>query len=81
MIGRTYRYFKGTPLYPFGYGLSYTKFEYLKITLIPTIAAGDDQYLFGQLMNTGPVGADEVIYKLLISCVSRLSLFTNSPPP
>ncbi len=29
--GRTYRYFKGAPLYPFGYGLSYTKFEYSKI--------------------------------------------------
>lgn len=31
MEGRTYRYFRGEPLYPFGYGLSYSKFEYGKI--------------------------------------------------
>jgi beta-glucosidase len=33
MEGRTYRYFKGTPLYPFGYGLSYTSFEYKDLNL------------------------------------------------
>src|SRR6185295_4035300 len=31
--GRTYMYFKGDPLYPFGYGLSYTSFEYSKLKL------------------------------------------------
>ena len=33
MNGRTYKYFTGTPLYPFGYGLSYSKFEYSDISL------------------------------------------------
>src|SRR5262249_47270345 len=33
MKGRTYRYFDGDPLYPFGYGLSYTRFEYSDLRL------------------------------------------------
>ena len=35
MKGRTYRYFEGEPLYPFGHGLSYTRFEYSDLSLVP----------------------------------------------
>jgi beta-glucosidase len=35
MKGRTYRYFEGTPVYPFGYGLSYSKFEYAPLSVEP----------------------------------------------
>ena len=61
MTGRTYRYFKGDPLYPFGYGLSYSRFQYLAVNLISVIGAGDDQYVYGQVMNTGTVDTDEVL--------------------
>ncbi|KAL4221807.1 hypothetical protein ACF0H5_020061 [Mactra antiquata] len=61
MTGRTYRYFKSSPLYPFGYGLSYTTFQYLTFNLVPTIVAGDDQYIYGQVMNTGSVDSYEVV--------------------
>lgn len=42
MDNRTYRYFKGKPLYPFGYGLSYSKFDYKKLQLSQTKVESDD---------------------------------------
>ncbi len=61
MKGRTYRYFKGTPLYPFGYGLSYTKFSYSALQL-PTSAVDAGQSLSANVTvsNTGKVAGDEV---------------------
>ena len=42
MKGRTYRYFDGTPLYPFGYGLSYTTFSYSGLNVPTTpVKAGE----------------------------------------
>src|SRR3989441_6440357 len=54
MEGRTYRFFKGTPLYPFGYGLSYTTFAYTKLrTSAGTLTAGDTLTVRVDLTNTG----------------------------
>ncbi|KAK3600407.1 hypothetical protein CHS0354_026640 [Potamilus streckersoni] len=60
MEGRTYRYFQGDALYPFGYGLSYSTFQYLKMTFESVIVAGDPLFLFGQVENMGDVDGEEV---------------------
>ena len=61
MKGRTYRYFTGKPLYPFGYGLSYTKFSYSGLTLpVDAIKAGEPLALTAILTNTGKREGDEV---------------------
>jgi len=58
--GRTYQYFKGKPLYPFGFGLSYTRFEYsnLKISK-PTLS--DSILVSVNVKNTGKWDGDEVV--------------------
>jgi beta-glucosidase len=61
MKGRTYRYFEGKPLYPFGYGLSYTTFSYSGLTLPKsTIEAGDPLTAEVTVTNTGKREGDEV---------------------
>jgi beta-glucosidase len=62
MEGRTYRYFKGKPLYPFGYGLSYTTFSYRELSLPrATVNAGDPLGADVTVTNTGKVAGDEVV--------------------
>ncbi len=61
MKGRTYRYFEGKPLYPFGYGLSYTRFSYKGLTLPKgTVNAGDPLTAEVTVTNTGKLEGDEV---------------------
>jgi beta-glucosidase len=61
MSHRTYRYFAGKPLYPFGYGLSYTKFTFSRTTLsTSTIKAGEALTVTADVTNSGPVAGDEV---------------------
>jgi len=61
MANRTYRYFKGQPLYRFGYGLSYTSFAYSGLKLSSTsLHAGDSITVEAEVKNTGSVAGDEV---------------------
>ncbi|GGA26671.1 hypothetical protein GCM10010981_14160 [Dyella nitratireducens] len=62
MEGRTYRYFKGETLYPFGYGLSYTRFAYSDLQLDRTkVAPGDHIKITLKVKNTGERAGDEVV--------------------
>jgi beta-glucosidase len=62
MKNRTYRYFTGQPLYPFGYGLSYATFEYSGLKLSnPQLQAGNPLDVEVDVKNTSKRGGDEVV--------------------
>jgi beta-glucosidase len=62
MSGRTYRYFKGEPLYPFGFGLSYTSFKYTNIHVSKSsISANEPVTVSVEVTNRGGRDGDEVV--------------------
>lgn len=62
MKGRTYRYFEGKPLYPFGHGLSYTRFQYSGLKLDKRkVNAEGEVTVSVQIKNTGKRAGDEVV--------------------
>lgn len=62
MAGRTYRYMQDTPLFPFGYGLSYTTFSYDKVVLDKSeVTAGQTLKLTVPVTNTGKRDGEEVV--------------------
>ena len=67
MDNRTYRYFEGTPLYGFGYGLSYTTFKYDDLKLPAKIAKGKNISVSVRITNTGKMAGEEVAQLYVIN--------------
>lgn len=67
MDNRTYRYFEGTPLYGFGYGLSYTTFKYDDLKLPAKIAKGKSISISVRITNTGKMAGEEVAQLYVIN--------------
>jgi beta-glucosidase len=62
MEGRTYRYFRGEPLFPFGYGLSYTTFEFDNLHISQSqVQVGSQVTVSCDVTNTGEWSGDEVV--------------------
>lgn len=67
MKGRTYRFFKGDPLYGFGYGLSYTKFKYSGLKLsTASLVAGKPLSVDVNVTNTGGLVGEEIAELYLV---------------
>ena len=58
---QTYLYYKGDPLYPFGYGLSYTSFRYDDLRATPAVDAAGTVHVSVDVTNTGARAGDEVV--------------------
>jgi beta-glucosidase len=62
MRGRTYRYLEKEPLYPFGYGLSYTRFEYSELAVSKArVGVGESVEISATVKNVGARASDEVV--------------------
>ena len=61
MQGKTYRYFDKKPLFEFGYGLSFSEFEYHLLSAPTDIIAGDSIKIAVQVTNTSKMSGDEVV--------------------
>jgi beta-glucosidase len=79
MQGRTYRYFKGEPLYPFGFGLSYTKFDYSNLRIdSKTVKAGEPVKVTVDVTNAGDREGDEVVQLYLTDSAASVPVTIRS---
>ena len=89
LVGHTYRFFKGKPLFPFGYGLSYTSFIYSAFEVNDTVYAGDSVYVNVNIKNSGKLDGEEVLQVYIskkgdptapvrnLACFKRIFLKSN----
>ncbi|WP_426257988.1 glycoside hydrolase family 3 C-terminal domain-containing protein [Sphingomonas sp. DC1600-2] len=77
MKERTYRYFTGTPLWGFGYGLSYTRFAYTAPTNAITVAAGQSATVHVRVANVGARDGEEVVQAYLVPPATKGAGFTT----
>jgi beta-glucosidase len=61
MQGRTYKYFKGDPLYPFGFGLSYSRFVYSNLRVTPAPGTLGNYNVTAHVKNVSQRDGDEVV--------------------
>lgn len=61
MEGHTYRYFRGEPLFPFGHGLSYTRFAYSDLDCASSVPAGEGVTISVNVRNVGQRAGDELV--------------------
>ncbi|MFZ2054038.1 MAG: glycoside hydrolase family 3 C-terminal domain-containing protein [Candidatus Aminicenantales bacterium] len=61
MEGKTYRYFRKEALYPFGFGLSYTRFAYKRLQVPRSVAAGEEVEVSVEVENMGEMAGEEVV--------------------
>ncbi|MDP4202649.1 MAG: glycoside hydrolase family 3 N-terminal domain-containing protein [Bacteroidota bacterium] len=79
MKGRTYRYMTAEPLYPFGFGLSYTSFQYSDIAIDKTkIKKGETVTVSAKVTNTGKSDGEEVVqlYVTDVKASTRVPLYS-----
>ncbi len=74
MTSQTYRYFKGEPLYPFGYGISYTSFKYDNLKINDKYKIGDSVNISVDVKNIGNLGGDEVVQVYISNLDAKVSV-------
>jgi beta-glucosidase len=78
MAGRTYRYFTGEPLFPFGFGLSFSKFEYSHLAIPSQVNAGAQIQVSVDVRNIGTRPGEEVVQLYVSDLVASVPVPVRS---